>query len=108
MGLDLASFSHSGPISRLLYLLQRLRHFFVEYMCIARGGFDVGVVERLLHELEIASVAEEFCTDIMPNVVEAEILKTCLGPKTTPVRFRAARSEGVAVTLRAPCTGSLR
>jgi hypothetical protein len=42
-------------------------------MCIARGGFDVGVVERLLHELEIASVAEEFSTDIMPNVVEAEI-----------------------------------
>jgi hypothetical protein len=59
-------------------------------MYIARGGFDVGVVGRLLHELEIASVAEEFVPH-HANVV-GKFSRPALEERRREIR--AARSEG--------------
>jgi hypothetical protein len=43
------------------------------------------MVECLLHQLEIASLAKQLCAYIMPKVMEAEILNSRFSASSTPL-----------------------
>jgi hypothetical protein len=61
---------------RLPSLRRRLHpggDFLVQHMGVADCGFDLRVVQRSLDELEIARLAQQFCREIMPQIVEAQI-----------------------------------
>ena len=71
-------------------LAQRLSHFLVKDVCVSRSGFDICVVQRLLHQLEVAGLAQELGSDIMPEIVEAKVFDASLGPQPAPPAFGSA------------------
>jgi hypothetical protein len=38
------------------------------------------VVERLLHQLHVAGIAQQLASEVVPEVMEAEALDASLGP----------------------------
>jgi hypothetical protein len=62
----------SGPIPGLCDAFERLGDFVIEHMRILGRGLDVGVVERPLHQLEVAGLAQQLGREIVPEVMEAE------------------------------------
>ena len=49
----------SGPIPGLRDSLERVGDFVIEHMGIAQRALDVGMVERPLHQLEVARFAQK-------------------------------------------------
>ena len=72
-----------GPLD----LLKCLRDLFIEDVGVACCRLDVSVIERSLHELEVAGVAKQLRPQVVSDVVEAEILNACLFTEPTPLGF---------------------
>jgi len=56
-------------------------------MRIPKGAFDVAVIHRLLHQLEVPAVAQQLGPEIVPIVVEPEIHHARLGAHPLPSRL---------------------
>src|ERR1700738_1506321 len=78
------------------------RDILIDDMGIAQGALDVAMVHRLLHELEVAAVAQELGPEIMPVVVEAEILDACSLPQPLPRRLGPGDRQWVALAAQPP------
>src|SRR5580704_10329592 len=68
-------------------------------MRIPRRGFQIGMVQSPLHQLDIAGLAQKLGAEVVPEVVESEADHT--GPLAQPVpgRLHAHRGERVALTM---------
>jgi hypothetical protein len=62
----------------------------VEHVRVPLGRGDVGVVERLAHEFEIAGLAQQADRGVVPEVVEAEALDARLRAQPPPRGVEAA------------------
>ena len=76
-------------------------------MRISRRGLDVGMVERALHELEIAGLAQDLGRKIVPIVVEAKSINARALAQSTPRDLHTRIGEGIALALRPAITGAL-
>src|SRR5262245_16068431 len=70
----LADFSQSasGPIPGRGDALHAFSDIFVEHVRVTHGRLEVLMVERLLHELEVAGHAQKLGAEVMSIVVNAE------------------------------------
>ncbi len=95
----LADFScrTSGLSSGLLYAIQRGCHLFIQYMGVFRGGLDVGVIHRLLHQLQVASLSQELGPVVVPVVVKSEVGNLRLSPEALPCRFETTIGDRIAL-----------
>ena len=83
--------------SGLLHCIQTSNQIVIDDMCIFSRGLDVGVVERLLHQLQVASFPQQLCREVVPKVMEPKVGYASHSPKTFPSRFQAAvRGSGIA------------
>ena len=73
---------------------------FIKHMGVAQRALDVGMVHRLLHQLQVAGVAQQLGAEVVAEVVEAEILDARLGAYPLPSRFGSVERERIAL----PCT----
>jgi hypothetical protein len=69
-------------------------------------GLDVGVIERLLHELQIARTPQKLGAEVVPYVVEAKANDSRLDFKPAPNRFGSTRGERVTPSLDLLTTSS--
>ena len=79
-----------GLFPGLLDALHRVGHLAVEHMGVAQRGLEIGVVERLLHQLQVAGLAQQFGADVVPEIMKA---KSC----TPAARAAAARPPDALV-----------
>jgi len=71
----------------------------IENVRIARRGLDIRMVERLLHQLQIAGLAQELGREIVPEVVETEAGDARTLAQIAPVAFHAVVAERIASPL---------
>jgi hypothetical protein len=77
----------SGFSSGLLNLLEAGSHLLVKNVGIFQRGLEISVIEGLLNQLEIASLAKQFRRKVMPLVVEPEVSDLGSGPQPPPRRL---------------------
>jgi len=70
-----------------LDVVKCLGHLFIEDVGVACRRLDVSVIERSLHELEVAGIPKQLRTHVVSDVMEAEVLNPRLLPKTPPLRL---------------------
>src|SRR4051812_14301656 len=66
---------------------------FVEHVRVPDRGLDVGVIERLLHELEVAGPAQQLRPEIVPEVVRTEVPDACVGQRRIHGPVEARHSD---------------
>src|SRR5262249_20196579 len=101
--LEVSNCPASGPIPGLCGdALHRFGDIALEYVRVSRRRFDVAMVERLLHELEIASRAQELAGKVVAVVVKAEADDTRALTQPLPIGLHALIGQWVSLTFDAP------
>ena len=59
-------------------------HFVIKDVGILDGGFDVGVVQSLLHQLQVSGFPEQLGCEVVAKVVEPEVRDVGSGPDAFP------------------------
>ena len=86
----------SGLFSGLRDALHCLSDLVVEYVRIARRGFQISVVECALYQFKVASFAQQFGREIVTEVVEAEAGHAGTLAQSPPGDLDAGIGEGIA------------
>jgi hypothetical protein len=86
---------------------ERHSNVFVEDVRIARRGLDIRVVEHLLHQLEVAGVAQQLGRKIMPEIVESEIGQSRRCADATPSRVQAVLGDWTALAFHPAASRAL-
>src|SRR5262245_32217100 len=85
--------------ARLGDALEAFRDLLVEDVSIAQGVADVGMVEHLLHELEVASLTQRLGREIVPEIVEAEADDAGRLTQPVPMRPQSGERDRIALAL---------
>src|SRR5215472_14391761 len=86
----------SGLIPGLRNALHSLGDLLVENMRIAASGFQVGMIERALHQLQVPGLAQELRGEVMPEIVESESADASALAQPTPRDLDAVVGEYAA------------
>ena len=92
ISLDCSSSNSPGLFPGLCDSFHRTGHIGVKDMGVAERALDVAVVQGLLHELEIAGLTQELRAEVVPVVMETEVLYARLGAHPLPRRLRSCDS----------------
>lgn len=77
-------------------------------MSVTHRGLDVGVVQRPLHQLEVASLTQQLGTEVMAVIVKPEILHARCLASSPPGGFQAADGDRVTLALDLSVSRALR
>src|SRR5262245_53521056 len=76
-------------------------------MRIARRGLEIAVVERALHQLQVAGRAQKLGAEIVPQVVKPEADHAGALAQPLPCDLHAGIGEGMSLALHAAVAGAL-
>src|SRR5262245_61342768 len=79
--------------------LHGVGHLAVEHMRIARGGLDIGVIERPLHQLEVARRAQQLAGEVVPEIMKPKAGHRSALAQISPMAFNAAVGERITLAL---------
>ncbi len=97
---SLAYFSQvpRGWIPGFCDTFQRVGDLVIEHMRIAQRALDIGVVERALHQLDVAGRAQELGSEIMSVVVKPESDHARFLAQQAPISLHPGIGQRVALT----------
>src|SRR5262245_29304080 len=70
-------------------------------MRIARRRLDIGMVECLLYELQVASLAQELGPQIVTKVMKAKGFDPCPRPSSPPLRLSSVECDRIPLAFNA-------
>src|SRR6516225_1670024 len=80
-------------------MLHRLGDLMIEHMGISGCRFDRGMPERLLHQAQVAGLAQKLRGHVMSEIMDAKIADAGSLAQPSPVSLHPAIGDGVSLAL---------
>jgi hypothetical protein len=85
----------SGLISGLAEFLRRYFNVVIRNMRVPCRGLDIAMVQRALHQLEIAGLPKELGSEVVPEIMKVEASDAGSGACSSPARLGATDRQRI-------------